>query len=494
MPKFAVRASRAVFLPHLLAFGVPAFGVLAFGVLAGGMAMPAVAQPLSNPPLTRAPVGEAPASATPVGAAPVGAAPGAKTTLAPAQPRDPMALSPSEGSVIVAIVNGEVISQADVDNRRRLFALSTGLPVTQDVLDRLTPQVIRQLVDERLRLQEVLRRHIVVSDQEIAQAIGEIEQQNNMPAGALRQRLAKQGVPFRTLIDQLRVQLGWGRVLREKLGSQTVVTDADIAQQAAILKAQTGQPEFNVGEIFVSVSDPANTEDARRFSDTVIQQLRAGAAFPVVAAEFSQAQNALQGGELGWVQPSQLDPAVLRVLQEMPVGAISNPIAVPGGFSIVTLRAKRQIGSDPATMIDMRQVLFRFNSPLDPANPTAQQRDALEQARKLAASVKDCAGMEAAAKAAGDPKAGNPGELRLEGVAVPALRNVMATLPIGKASEPLVANDGVAVMMVCSRDTKNLGVPDRKAMADTIVAERVELASRQLMRDLERRAMIDRRT
>ena len=86
-----------------------------------------------------------------------------------------------------------------------------------------------------------------------------------------------------------------------------------------------------MGEIFVTVGDPSQQPEAERFADTIIQQLRAGAPFAVVAAQFSQSQTALQGGDEGWVQPSQIDPAVLRVLQEMPPGAISNPIPVPGG-------------------------------------------------------------------------------------------------------------------------------------------------------------------
>src|SRR5262245_61170382 len=79
---------------------------------------------------------------------------------------------------IVAVVNGDVISNSDVDNRTRLFALSTGLPMTQEVLDRLKQQITRQLIDEKLRMQEVQRRHIVISDKAIAEAIHEIEARN----------------------------------------------------------------------------------------------------------------------------------------------------------------------------------------------------------------------------------------------------------------------------------------------------------------------------
>ena len=123
-----------------------------------------------------------------------------------------------ENAEIVAVVNGDVISRGDVDNRRRLFALSTGLPMSAEVLDRLTPQITRQLIDERLRLQEVQRRRIVVTDQEIGRSIAEVEARNGMVPGTLRQRLSTDRVEFRTLVDQLRVQIGWTRVLRSQLG------------------------------------------------------------------------------------------------------------------------------------------------------------------------------------------------------------------------------------------------------------------------------------
>jgi peptidyl-prolyl cis-trans isomerase SurA len=405
----------------------------------------------------------------------------------------PPPASAAAAAQIVAVVNGDVISREDVDNRRRLFALSTGLPMSPDVLDRLSPQITKQLIDERLRLQEAERRRIVIADQEIAKAIADVEQRNGMPPGTLRNRLSADNVEFRTLVDQIRVQIGWTRVLREVMGPQAQVSQADIAEQERLLKEQVGQTEFRVGEIFIPAETPAALEEARRFADTVIQQLRAGAPFPVVAAQFSQSQTALQGGDLGWVQPSQLDPAELHVLNEMPVGAVSNPLRVPGGFAIVSLHDKREIGKDPATILSVRQAFYKFTARLDPAHPTEQQKQALAQAQRVSAAAKDCASMEAANKAGGNGRPADPGEVRLEATS-PGLRQTLATLPVGHASQPLVAEDGILVVMVCSRQEKNLGLPSKQELTERIFNDRVELASRQLMRDLERRAQLDVRS
>ncbi len=404
----------------------------------------------------------------------------------------PPAATPLAGTKIVAVVNGDVITSGDVSNRARLFALSTGLPTTNEVIDRLKTQIANQLVEEKLRLEEAQRRKVVVPDKQIAGAIHDIEQRNNMPEGALRDKLASLGVSARTLIDQIRVQLAWTQVLREHLAEKLNIADSEVDEQIRLHEAQTGKPEYRVGEIFIPVDDPANIADAQRFAETVIGELRGGAAFAAVAAQFSQTQTALEGGELGWVQPDRLDPQVARLVVQMPVGAVSNPVKVPGGFSIVTLQGKREVGRDMGTFVSLRQVFLPFAEPLDTQNPTEQQRQTLEKARGLAETVKSCAQMEQVAKANPSTRPVDPGEVRLETVNPAPFREMLTKLPAGTASQPLVAADGIAVIVVCSKEQKNAATQTKDDVRRRMIAERVEMASRQLMRDLRRKATIQR--
>lgn len=402
-------------------------------------------------------------------------------------------IDPEQESRIVAVVNGDVISAQDVDNRRRLFALSSGLPVTREVLDRLTPQVVRELIDERLRLQEVQRRKIAVTDKDIAETIGNLEKRNNMPPGTLARRLASDGAEIHTLYDQTRVQLGWSRVLREQIGVADRVTEQDVNEQLHMIKAETGQMEYHVAEIFLPIDEPARAADTQRFAETVIQQLRNGAPFAVVAAQFSQSQTALQGGDLGWVRPNQLESPVAHLVTEMPPGAISNPVPVAGGLSIVTLLAKRQIGNDPATLLKIRQVFLKFATPLDPQNPTQQQHDMLLRAKQISTTVHSCDAMAAADKAAGNPPRPDPVDVRLEAINPPELRTLLGKLTENKPSEPLVTQEGIMVVIVCAREERNLGMPSKEEVMNQLFSQRVELISRQMMRDLHRRASIDQR-
>jgi peptidyl-prolyl cis-trans isomerase SurA len=412
---------------------------------------------------------------------------------APAKPAPPPHPAVVDASHIAATVNGDVISEADIGNRARLFAISTGLPLSQDVIDRLRAQILRQLIDERLRVQESQRRKIVIQDAQIATAIKEIEARNGMQPGALRAKLASDGVSGRTLIDQIRAQLAWSQMLRDLVGQKINITPDEVAEQQKLVAQRVGQAEYRLGEIFIPVDDPANSADAQRFAETVISELRSGAPFAMVAAQFSQTQTALQGGEIGWQQTNQLDPAVARIVSQMPVGAVSNPVRVPGGFSVVTLQAKREIGNELATMATLRQAFFPFPTPLtDPQNPTEQQRQALAKARSVLTTVKGCDQMEAFAKAnnpANRPI--DPGEVRVEGVNPPQFRQLLETIPLGKPTEPLVSRDGIAVITVCSRDQKNVGEITATEIQNRLINERVEMLSRQTMRDLHRKANID---
>ena len=75
---------------------------------------------------------------------------------------------------------------------------------------------------------------------------------------------------------------------------------------------------------------------------------------------------------------------------------------------------------------------------------------------------------------------------------IAAFRELLTKLQPGQTSQPLVANDGIAVLIVCSREQKNTAVLTKDDVRRRLITERVELASRQLMRDLRRKAAIER--
>ncbi len=391
---------------------------------------------------------------------------------------------------IAAVVNGQLITNGDVENRARLLALSTGMPVTPDILQRLKPQITRELIDQTLQLQEINKRKIVVPEADIGAGIGHIEQGNSMPPGALRARLEASGVNFQTLISQLRTEIGWQDVLHQVLGPGLRPTPGDIAAQKKALKSKLGSTEYHLAEIFIPVTDPADEKSAQDFADTVIQQLRQGAPFPIVAAQFSQADSALQGGDLGFVSLNQLDPGVAAVAQTMPVGAISNPVRVPGGYDVVQMQGTHSVGSDQQTTLSMRQAFVPYPTPISNGTVGPAQAAVITKLIQDGHNVHSCTDMEALNKEDGGTHPADPGPVNLADVTPPTFQAILGNLAVGQVSQPLVAPDGVSIVIICSRKTSPVGLPSDEQVANAIIDQRVQMESRQLLDNLHHRSII----
>jgi peptidyl-prolyl cis-trans isomerase SurA len=409
--------------------------------------------------------------------------------LAPAWAQTPPAPASDDAS-IAAIVNGEVITNQDVINRARLVAVSTGMVPTPAVLARLEPQVTTVLIDQTLQQQEINHLNVTVAEADIAGAVSHIEQNNNMASGALRAHLAADGIPFSTLVAQLRTQLGWQTVLHQVLGAGLQPTPGDMNAEKAALKAEIGSTQYHLGEIFIPVTDPANDAPAQSFANTVIAQLRTGAPFPIIAAQFSQAQTALSGGDLGFVQLSQLDPAVASVVASMPVGAISNPIRVPGGYDIIQLQAMHLIGTAQQTMLTIAQAFAPFPVPISNGTVGPVQAAVINKLAQTTKSAHSCADITADNAALGNIRPANPGPVNLATVTPPAFQSLLAALTPGQVSKPLVEQSGVSVIMLCARQSEAASLPSDDQIANIIVERRVELESNQLLDILRHRAVI----
>jgi len=148
---------------------------------------------------------------------------------------------------IAAVVNDDVISVNDLDARIRLVLLSSQLPDNPQVRQRVTPQVLRSLIDERLELQEAKRFNVTVSDQDVNRAFERLEQQNNMPKGALEQLLTQRGIPRSTMVTQITATLAWSKLVDGRLSPNVSVSDEEVNEAMVRIKESVGKPQSRVG-------------------------------------------------------------------------------------------------------------------------------------------------------------------------------------------------------------------------------------------------------
>lgn len=423
-------------------------------------------------------------------AGPLATAPhGASAQQGTQQQGMPQQAIPQQGPSIAAVVNDQLISTYDLQARLRLALFSSNLPDTQENRQRLLPQVLRQLVDERLQLQEAQRLGQTVSDKELSDAQATIERQNNLPPGTLPQHMAQGGVPFDTLRDQLRASISWGKIVRRQIRPQVEVGEEEVDDYLRDLRARGGRTEYDASEIFLSAEVFDSVQAASQAADRLAQQARGGAAFGALAQQFSQAPSAGNSGALGKVQEGQLDPRLEAALATMQPGEISDPIPVENGFYILQLNGKQRIelgGGGQETLSILR--IFLPVTPGAPADVVAAQEEA---ASRISNTAKSCADMERLGAEAGSRGRADPGPVRLADLPE-KLRAIVAPLPLNRPTPPLRLDDGFMIVMVCARNVADTaGLPAREEVMQSLGMQRVDMMARRYLRDLRRAAFID---
>jgi peptidyl-prolyl cis-trans isomerase SurA len=243
---------------------------------------------------------------------------------------------------IVALVNDDVITAIDLGVRTEMIVTSGGVPDTPESRQRLRPQVLRALIDDRLRQQAADKDGISVPQDRIDERMTQLAQNNNMNLDQFREALRHNNLEPAWLEDQIRTEIAWGMLVNKKFRSGIIITDADIDAAERRLQEDAGKTEYRLAEIFLSVDDPNETETVRESAQRLIEQLKKGVDFSEMARQFSQSATASSGGALGWVSPGDLPPEIATAVQTLQPDTIAGPIRSEGGFHILKLLDQRK--------------------------------------------------------------------------------------------------------------------------------------------------------
>lgn len=249
---------------------------------------------------------------------------------------------------IAAVVNDEILSVYDILQRTDFqIIIGMGQRVTDEARSRLGRLMLRQMIDEKLMLQEVKRRGITVQDEEVTAYLAALEAANNRPKGSILKDVQAAGLSPDTLMEQIRARLGWDILNRQKVRAFRPITDEEIDQMIAEAKAAEGQPEYLAADIFLSFDSAGGEAAALRLVEEISRQLAGGARFSAVAQQYSNSASATTGGDLGWVRTGQIDPALLAALEALQPGQVSTPVRTVSGLHLLLLREKRVATTAP---------------------------------------------------------------------------------------------------------------------------------------------------
>ena len=389
---------------------------------------------------------------------------------------------------IAAVVNEDVISAYDLLNRIRLVMLTSRLPNTPEIQRRLSSQVLRNLIDERLQLQEAKRLKIEITDEEVDGLLVKLNQQNRMEPGTIERMLARGGIDANILRAKLRAENAWNKVIRQQLRRLISIGSEEVDEELERLKSVQNQPRQQISEIFLAIDNEENEGRVLELANRLYNQVRSGARFTALAREFSQSSSAAVGGDMGWVSKGQLDPELEESIAGLQKGEIAKPVRTLAGVHILKLvnRVNPQSIARRKTTVDLAQVVL----PVPKGATEDDLRKVRVRAQEIRNATKNCADLREAAKSIASPKSGNLNGVTAEDLSGP-VRDAVTALRVGETTQPLRVAEGYLVMTVCDRKENLAGLPNRRQIQQRLADQRLNLHIQRYMRDLRRTAFVD---
>ena len=411
---------------------------------------------------------------------------------------------------IVAVVNNEVITQKELDERTEMIVrrIATqgqgqgGMPPRAE----LQRQVLERMIVEVAQLQLAKEMNIQVDDTMLDRAVARIAEQNRMTLQEFRNQLEREGLSFAKFREDIRHEIIMQRLREREVDNRIQISESEIENYLAEGTGAGQQQEWNLAQILVRIPEnasPQQIEQRRQRAEQLLQQIKAGADFAKVAAASSDADDALKGGELGWRNQDRLPQLFVDALANLQPGEVGPLVKSANGFHILKLVGKRtpsvmragagKTAAAPTsiTQTRVRHILIKVNQIVSSADAQRKLQDLKQRLDNKAATFE-----ELARSYSNDLTASKGGDLGwiYPGDTVPEFERAMDALQPGQISEPIESPFGFHLIQVLERKTEDVSQERKRLVARQALRERkLEEATQEWLRQVRDRAYVEYR-
>ena len=234
---------------------------------------------------------------------------------------------------IVAVVNGDIISNQDIQNRINAFIMTTGIPLNEQTRNMINQRVLHAAIDEKIKLQAAAKNNITITDKEINASIANFEKNNRIPKGELKNLLKEAKVTESSFRTQMKSDIAWLRLLKNKMRGEGHLTQKEIETALAEAKKDLSTPKNQISEIFIK-------KEKAKDIQSLVDNLRADNRFELYAMQFSDSASAANGGNLGWVNVGKLPAPLEKAIKKLNPGEITNAVLLNDGYYILKLNQR----------------------------------------------------------------------------------------------------------------------------------------------------------
>ena len=381
---------------------------------------------------------------------------------------------------IAVIVNDEVISRYDVNQRVRLILVTSGIPATEENVKRIEEQAIKALIDEKIQIQEAIKLEVPDSPDEINLMLDNIARSNQTTAEGILESITSQGVNSETLLSQIKSELLWNKIVRGRFGSYINISDEEVNIIYDRTIQNINNSQYDISEIFIGFEDESEEKEAKELTDRLTEQLKNEIAFEPVAQQFSQAPSSGQGGFIGWVSEGQLDPDIISNIKNLEIGSVSNPIKTVNGYYIIKLNGKSEEGgkNPMKNQYDLISVSFDIDDKV--------------MAKDFSDNFISCKRLDGLLENYNQKEVNVIGKRLLQELPK-ELHKELLEKNAGNTLSPRFSEENIDIILICDRKD-DIGVQvNRDVIEDNIYSQKMGMMSRRHLRDLRRDAVIEYR-
>ena len=399
---------------------------------------------------------------------------------------------------IIAVVGKDVVMLSELKSRaqQNYSELAKRNPNALPSQEQVLTSTLDDLILEKLQLAEAAKLGITASSDRVAEAMAQIAKNNKLTLDQLRDALAKEGTSFDAFRNKIKNQLTLQRLIDKEVTNRIQVSDSEIDGLIAAQDANAAKRrEVRLFHILVRTPDGATADEAKAAAakaDKARNRIDAGESFEQVAIGTSDASNALQGGDVGWLTFAQLPRGYQEIVAKMNAGDVVGPFRSSNGFNILKTAEFRVLKDEVqlVTEYHSRHILVRTNE-------LTSDEDAKTKLEQLKERIENGESFELIAKANSDDnsaiKGGDLDWMALN-VAVPEFEEIMIKAPIGQITHPFKTRFGWHILEVIETRQVNQTDKIRKANARAQIAKRKsEEAKEEYLRRLRDEAFIDLR-
>ncbi len=415
----------------------------------------------------------------------------------PAAVAQTRASAPRTADYIVAIVNQELVTNGELEQRlnqvrENARRANAQLPPAEE----LRKQVLDALINERVQITYARDSGQRVDDADLERAVANVAAQNQLTPAQLRERLKREGVDYLRFRNNVRDQLLLERTREREVQSRIRVTDTEIENWLDAQRAAAGAAtEYNIAQVLVTVPEGASDSvvaERRARAEAALARIRGGAAFDAVAREVSEDTNRAKGGEIGSRAADRLPDIFVSAVRPLKIGEVSPTLLRSGaGFHILKLLDRNDASALSITQTRARHILLRPSAQL---SQEAAARRLVEFKRQISSGAGNFE--QIARDNSEDGSASQGGDLGWvsPGSFVPEFEEAMNALPINGLSDPVVSRFGVHLIQVIERRKMALDAKQQREQARAALREqKFEEAYVEWVRDLRTRAYVEMR-